>query len=33
MPSFFTYNLIAQCNTPSYYHKTFEEKVKEAEKW
>ena len=26
MSSFFTYNLVAQYNTPSYYHKTFENK-------
>ena len=27
MPSFFTYNLGAQYNTPSYYHKAFENKL------
>ena len=28
MPSFFTYNLVAQYNTLSYCHKTFENKLK-----
>ena len=27
MPSFLTSNLVAQYNTPSYYHKTFQNKL------
>ena len=33
MPSSFTYNLVAQYNTPSYYHKTFENKLIKLEKF